>query len=110
MHEENRPPNGDSEFSNTEGLALALNYLADPADIPCPTCGPGTIEVVAYLDAGGIAEGVVRAASPEGDYTVVLYCHDCKRAAALDLGPDRVPDESESDEESDHGESDRWAA
>lgn len=76
------------EFSSTEGLALALSYLDDPSDVPCPTCGPGTMEVVAYLDAGGIEAGVVRAAVPEGDYTVVLYCHECGRAAALDLSPE----------------------
>jgi hypothetical protein len=77
------------EFSNTEGLALALDYLQDPSSVPCPSCGPGTMEVVAYLDAHGIRDGVVRAADPDGNYTVVLYCHGCKRAAALDLSPDR---------------------
>lgn len=76
------------EFSNTEGLSLALNYLNDPSDVPCPICGPDTMEVVAYLDADGIQDGVVRPSEPEGEYTVVLYCHDCKRAAALDLSPD----------------------
>lgn len=93
MQDEHRSGQGNNEFSNAEGLSLALNYLTDPADVPCPTCGPGTIEVVAYLDADGISDGVVRASSPEGDYTVVLYCHDCKRAAALDLSPDAVPDD-----------------
>ena len=85
-------PNGEpGEFSNSEGLALALNYLQDPSNVPCPTCGPGTMEVVAYLDAVGIKDGVVKSAEPEGAYTVVLYCHDCKRAAALDLSPDGPP-------------------
>jgi hypothetical protein len=77
-----------SEYSSAEGLALVLNYLNDPSDVPCPTCGPGTMEVVAYLDVNGIQEGVVRAADPDGDYTVVLYCHECSRAAALDLSRD----------------------
>jgi hypothetical protein len=77
-----------SEFTSAEGLSLALHYLSDPSAVPCPSCGPGTMEVVAYLDVGGIQEGVVRAADPDGDYTVVLYCHECRRAAALDLSPD----------------------
>lgn len=97
MQDEHRSHNGTNEFDNAEGLSLALNYLSDPANVPCPTCGPGTIEVVAYLDAGGIANGVVRASAPEGDYTVVLYCHDCKRAAALDLSPDAVPNDLRED-------------
>jgi hypothetical protein len=80
------------EYTNAEGLALALNYLNDPSDVPCPSCGPGTMEVVAYLDAEGIQAGVVRAAEPEGEYTVVLYCHDCSRAAALDLSPESRAD------------------
>ena len=82
-----------NEFTNSEGLALALSYLSDPSDVPCPTCGPGVMEVVAYLDAGGIGDGVVRSADPEGDYTVVLYCHGCRRAAALDLSPEPELDE-----------------
>lgn len=76
------------EYSSAEGLALALDYLNDPSDVPCPACGPGTMEVVAYLDVDGMQKGVVRAANPDGDYTVVLYCHQCGRAAALDLSPD----------------------
>jgi hypothetical protein len=82
MKDKNMP-----EYSNTEGMALALNYLNDPADVPCPTCGPGTMEVVAYLDVDGMQQGVVRASDPDGEYTVVLYCHECSRAAALDLSP-----------------------
>lgn len=87
------------EFSSAEGLALALNYLSDPADVPCPTCGPGTMEVVAYLDARSIQDGLVRAAAPDGEYTVVLYCHACKRAAALDLSPDQRPDQRDLPDE-----------
>lgn len=83
MSKQNMP-----EYSNAEGLALAVDYLNDPSDVPCPHCGPGTMEVVAYLDVDGIQKGVVRAAEPDGDYTVVLYCHQCGRAAALDLSPD----------------------
>lgn len=117
MDDQNRSQDGSSEFNSAEGLSLALNYLSDPADVPCPQCGPETIEVVAYLDAGGIEEGVVRASSPEGDYTVVLYCHECKRAAALDLSPDNIPDDFDGpghgnagDGSPGTGSGDRWAA
>jgi hypothetical protein len=53
--------------------------------VPCPRCGPGRIEVVCYLDARCREEGTVIPTAPENDYTVVLYCHGCGRAAALDL-------------------------
>jgi len=87
------------EFDTTEGLALALSYLDDPSDVPCPTCGPGTIEVVAYLDAHDMNGGVVRPSEPTGAYTVVLYCHACGRAAALDLTPESARDEDGSNED-----------
>jgi hypothetical protein len=83
-----REPGAPPEFDMQDGLALALAYLEDPSDVPCPHCGPETIEVVAYLDAGDIAGGTATPTVPEGDYTVVLYCHKCGRAAALDLSRD----------------------
>lgn len=97
------------EFDNAEGLTLALSYLQDPSDVPCPTCGPDTIEVVAYLDAGGIQDGVVRPSDPSGSYTVVLYCHVCGRAAALDLSPESGPGKPEDHEGTDDGEGRRAA-
>ncbi|HEX9107689.1 MAG TPA: hypothetical protein VF832_10685 [Longimicrobiales bacterium] len=82
MAEQEKEPR---EFDMSEGLALAIAYLEDPSDVPCPTCGPGQMEVVCYLDAHSIEAGEVTPRSPDGDYTVVLYCHKCGRAAALDL-------------------------
>jgi|GEM_PF-530744 len=89
------PPNRDSgsadgpaEFDMQDGLSLALSYLEDPSNVPCPHCGPDTIEIVAFLDAKGMERGAAIPTRPEGDYTVVLYCHRCGRAAALDLSRD----------------------
>lgn len=87
-----KTPGSAAEFDMEEGLALALSYLEDPADVPCPKCGDNQIEVVCYLDARSIEKGVVIPATPERDYTVVLYCHGCSRAAALDLSRDEKRD------------------
>jgi hypothetical protein len=95
MAEQNKPGT-TREFDTDEGLSLALSYLEDPSSVPCPRCGPDTIEVVCYLDARSMEEGNVIPAQPEDDYTVVLYCHECGRAAALDLSRDE-------DEEPDSG-------
>mgnify|MGYP001105583743 FL=1 len=76
---------GPPEFDMQDGLSLALSYLEDPSNVPCPHCGPNTIEVVAFLDARSMERGTAVPTRPEGDYTVVLYCHSCGRAAALDL-------------------------
>lgn len=77
--------NGPPEFDMQDGLALALAYLEDPSSIPCPRCGPDMMEVVCFLDARGVDGGVAVPTAPDGDYTVVLFCHNCGRAAALDL-------------------------
>jgi hypothetical protein len=77
-----------TEYDGEEGLSLALGYLEDPSDVPCPRCGPGHMEVVCYLDARSMEKGAVVPTSPDDDYTVVLYCHACGRAAALDFSRD----------------------
>ncbi|MBI4544362.1 MAG: hypothetical protein HY703_04120 [Gemmatimonadetes bacterium] len=81
-------PEVPSPFDVKDGLALALAYLEDPSDVPCPRCGPNVVEVVCFLDAPGMERGDVVRSAPEGDYTVILYCHSCGRAAALDLSRD----------------------
>jgi predicted RNA-binding Zn-ribbon protein involved in translation (DUF1610 family) len=85
---ESRKPGTAPEFDTEEGLSLALSYLEDPSSVPCPKCGDGQIEVVCYLHARSMEEGRVVPTSPDNDYTVVLYCHGCGRAAALDLSRD----------------------
>ena len=80
-----KKPGTAPEFDTDEGLSLALAYLEDPSSVPCPKCGPDTMEVVCYLDARHMEKGRVVPTAPDDDYTVVLYCHSCSRAAALDL-------------------------
>lgn len=74
-----------TEFTTKDGLELALSYLEDPGDVPCPRCGRGQIEVVCYLDASSVSLGTAVPTAPDGDYMVVLYCHGCGRAGAVDL-------------------------
>lgn len=78
------------EFNMKEGVDLALSYLNNPSDIPCPRCGPKKIEVVCYLNSSSIEAGSFTSTSPDGNYTVILYCHGCNRAAALDLSKEEV--------------------
>ena len=85
---EYKKPGAAREYDMQEGLALAVSYLEDPSAVPCPRCGDGTIEVVCFLDARSMEQGNVVPADPRNDYTVVLYCHGCGRAAALDLSRD----------------------
>jgi len=87
---------GPSEFDLAEGLALAISYLEDPSDVACPTCGPGLVEVVCYLDSHSVQTGAVTPRAPEGDYAVVLYCHKCGRAAALDLSRGEAAEDADS--------------
>lgn len=97
MDEFPMPGSNAAEFDMEEGLALALSYLEDPSQVSCPRCGPDKIEVVCYLDAHLMDEGVVFHVYPEGDYTVVLYCRGCNRAAALDLSCQEDPNSRDSE-------------
>ncbi len=80
------------EFDTSEGLALAISYLEDPSNVSCPRCGPDQVEVVCYLDSNSVESGEVTPSTPDGDYAVVLYCHKCGRAAALDLSRGEAAD------------------
>ncbi len=82
MHEMNRP-DATGAFDTAEGLSLAVSYLHDPSAVECPRCGPDRIQVVAYLDAQALHEGQQVAATPDGDYAVILYCRGCRQGAAL---------------------------
>jgi hypothetical protein len=64
-------------------MALAASYLDNPAEIECPRCGEGGVEVLGYLDADQLAEGRYVFADPVEEYAVVLFCHECRQGAAL---------------------------
>lgn len=78
-------PDAAPKFGTAEGMALAASYLDNPAQVECPRCGDGHIEVLGYLDAEALADGRYVLANPEGDYAVVLFCHGCGQGAALTL-------------------------
>lgn len=73
-------------FDVRDASAMALEYLRDPSDVHCPTCGPGTVEVVAFLDPDALEAGRPIRTDPTGDYVVVLHCHGCRRASGLQIG------------------------
>jgi hypothetical protein len=72
-------------YSPEEISALSRHYINDPSNVPCPKCGPRTIEVVCFLDTEAMQRGAAIQVSPDRTYTVMLYCHCCGRSAALDL-------------------------
>lgn len=94
-------PGTAREYDMNEGLALAVSYLEDPSGVSCPRCGAGTIEVVCYLDGHSLQRGRMVTTPPHDDYTVVLYCHGCGRAAALDLSRDARGRDGEEDQRRD---------
>ncbi len=72
-------------YTATEGLSLTLSYLEDPANVVCPRCGGGAVQVVCFADPEQLAAGHVVAVAPDENYAVLLYCNGCTRAAALHL-------------------------
>ena len=81
-----KTPGSASEFDMEEGLALALSYLEDPSDVPCPRCGPEHIEVLAFIEPEIDPNGFASVTDPEGEYAAALYCHNCQRAIGILAG------------------------
>jgi hypothetical protein len=83
---------GGKDYSSAEGLTLTLGYLEDPSNIECPSCGFDTIEVVGFVNADSLHSGAPEVTSPDREYAVILFCHGCRRGAALHLDYGAQPD------------------
>ncbi|MDR0787178.1 MAG: hypothetical protein LBG44_04870 [Gemmatimonadota bacterium] len=79
-------PQPTGPFSDTEALQLLMAYRKDPSDVPCPTCGPEMIEVLAFIEPEIDPDGFASVTDPEGDYAAALYCHHCERAIGILAG------------------------
>lgn len=73
-------------FTETEALELLMAYRRDPSNVPCPTCGPTTIEVLAFIEPEIDPNGFAAMTDPEGEYAAALYCHTCERAIGILAG------------------------
>lgn len=76
-------PEPTGAFSDSEAFELLISYRADPSSVPCPTCGQGTIEVVAFIEPEVDKDGFASMTTPEGDYAAALHCHTCHRAIGI---------------------------
>lgn len=83
----NALPQPKGPFSDAEALELLLAYRKDPSNLPCPLCGPGTIEILAFIEPQIDPEGFASVTNPEGEYAAALYCHSCLRAIGILAGP-----------------------
>jgi hypothetical protein len=86
-------PQPKGPFADAEALELLLAYRRDPSNVPCPTCGPDTIEVLAFIEPDIDPNGFASVTDPEGEYAAALYCHRCQRAIGVLAGiTDEVED------------------
>lgn len=76
-------PQPVSAFPDQDARSLLNAYEADPSDVPCPSCGPDQIEVLAFIHPLIDAEGYATTKTPEGVYAAALYCHGCTRAVGV---------------------------
>lgn len=76
-------PEPAGSFSDAEAFELLISYRNDPSSVPCPTCGQGSIEVVAFIEPQVDEEGFASITTPEGDYAAALHCHTCHRAIGI---------------------------
>jgi hypothetical protein len=79
-------PRPSGPFSDGEAMMMLGYYRADPSNVPCPKCGPETIEVLAFIEPVIDDQGFANVKDPEGDYAAALYCHKCKRAVGILAG------------------------
>lgn len=70
-------------FSEYEAQKLFVAYRKDPSSVLCPRCGPGTIEVLAFIEPGIDTNGLGTVTEPQGVYAVAIYCHKCRCALGL---------------------------
>lgn len=73
-------------FSEPEALDLLWAYRRDPSSVPCPTCGPNAMEVLAFIEPEIDMDGVATVTEPEGEYAAALYCRLCRRAVGILVG------------------------
>jgi hypothetical protein len=79
-------PQPKGPFTDAEALELLMAYRKDPSNVPCPMCGPDTIEVLAFIEPEIDPNGFASVTNPEGEYAAALYCHKCFRAVGILAG------------------------
>src|SRR5215218_3544454 len=79
-------PQPKGPFTDAEALELLMAYRKDPSDVPCPLCGPDTVEVLAFIEPQIDPNGFASVTEPEGEYAAALYCHKCYRAVGILAG------------------------
>jgi hypothetical protein len=79
-------PKPKGPFTDAEALDLLMAYRKCPGDLPCPKCGPGTVEVLSFIYPEIDASGYADVAQPEGEYAAAVYCWKCERAIGLLAG------------------------
>lgn len=87
-------PQPKGPFSDAEALELLMAYRKDPANVPCPLCGPEQIEILAFIEPEIDPNGFASVTEPEGEYAAALYCHSCCRAVGILAGAVRDGNEA----------------
>lgn len=70
-------------FREFEQVQIAAYYMRDPSNVPCPSCGLGTIEVTAFTKTEQTFDGIYEPTSPEGEYAFFVYCHKCHKSIGI---------------------------
>ena len=70
-------------FAGAEMVHLAEEYRRNPAELSCPHCGPGTMEVLGFVEPEPDRNGFAVPAEPRGAYVALLRCLACRRGGSL---------------------------
>lgn len=67
---------------------LRDEYRRSPAELTCPHCAPGAMEVLGFVEPEPDRRGFALPAEPRGAYVVLLRCLECRRGGSLIVDAD----------------------
>jgi hypothetical protein len=70
-------------FVDADLAHLHAEYGRSPAELTCPHCRPGAMEIIGFVEPEPDGKGFAIPAEPLGTYVVLLRCVDCRRGGSL---------------------------
>jgi hypothetical protein len=75
-------------FAEVELGRLRAQYARNPAELSCPHCPPGSMEIVDFVEPEPDRDGFAIPAEPRGVYVVLLRCLACRRGGSIVVDAD----------------------
>ncbi|HET7233057.1 MAG TPA: hypothetical protein VFJ16_23815 [Longimicrobium sp.] len=70
-------------FADADLEHLRAEYARNPAELTCPHCRPGAMEIIGFVEPEPDSRGFATPAEPLGAYVILLRCVECGRGGSL---------------------------